>query len=138
MSNPRPVLPGQCYLLTRRCTQRLMLMRPDRKTNEAFVYCLAVSARKYDIAVMFTVAMSNHHHTGIVDKHGNFPEFIAHFHKLFAKCQNAHHGRWENFWSSEQTSAVRLVSPDDILDKLTYSLCNPVNRLLRPCWATRR
>ena len=72
------------------------------------------------------MAMSNHHHTGIYDRHGNYPLFLEHFHKLFAKCQNVLRGRWENFWSSEQTSVVQLVSPEDILNKLIYSLCNPV------------
>ena len=51
---------------------------------------------------------------------------LEHFHKLFAKCQNALRGRWENFWSSEQTSVVRLVDPNDIIDKMTYALTNPV------------
>jgi hypothetical protein len=101
-------------------------MRPDRETNNAFIYCLAVSAARYGIKVLFTVAMSNHHHTGIYDADGSYPAFIEHFHKLFAKCQNALRGRWENFWSSEQTSVVRLVDPNDVLDKMTYALTNPV------------
>ena len=101
-------------------------MRPDAVTNRSFIYCLAIAAQKYQVDVLFTTAMSNHHHTGIVDNHGNFPAFLEHFHKLFAKCMNAHRGRWENFWSSEQTNAVRLASADAVLDKLIYSLCNPV------------
>ena len=76
--------------------------------------------------MLFTVAMSNHHHTGIYDPDGNYPAFIEHFHKFFAKCQNALRGRWENFWSSEQTSVVRLVDPNDVIDKMTYALTNPV------------
>ena len=80
----------------------------------------------YGIKVLFTVAMSNHHHTGIYDADGSYPAFIEHFHKLFAKCQNALRGRWENFWSSEQTSVVRLVEPNDVLEKMTYALTNPV------------
>lgn len=126
MSRPREVLPGRSYLITRRCTQRLFLMRPDAETNNAFVYCLAVAAQRYDVDVLFTIAMSNHHHTGIFDKHGNYPAFLEYFHKLFAKCQNALRGRWENFWATEQTSVVRLVSAEDLLSKLVYALCNPV------------
>jgi len=101
-------------------------MRPDKETNNAFIYCLAVAAQKCRIQVLFTVAMSNHHHTGIYDAEGNYPAFLEHFHKLFAKCQNAYHGRWENFWSSEQTSVVRLVDANDVIDKMTYALTNPV------------
>jgi len=105
-------------------------MRPDDKTNEAFIYCLAVAAERHDIDVLFTIAMSNHHHTGIFDRRGNYPAFLEYFHKLFAKCQNALRGRWENFWSSEQTSVVRLETGEDVLNKLIYSVCNPVEAAL--------
>jgi REP element-mobilizing transposase RayT len=113
-------------MITRRCTQRQFLMRPDRETNNAFIYCLAIAAERYRIRVLFTAALSNHHHTGIEDPEGNYPAFLEHFHKLFAKCQNALRGRWENFWSSEQTSVVRLVDPGDVVDKMVYALTNPV------------
>src|SRR6188768_318934 len=126
MSRPRPVIAGCSYLITRRCTQRTLLMRPDAETNNAFIYCLAYAAERCGIEVLFTVAMSNHHHTGIHDRDGRYPEFLECFHKLFAKCQNALRGRWENFWSSEQTSVVRLIEPDDVLNKMTYALTNPV------------
>jgi putative transposase len=126
MSFPREVIPGRSYLITRRCTQRQFLMRPDRETNNAFIYCLAFAAKQCGVRVLFTTAMSNHHHTGIEDPLGNYPAFLEMFHKLFAKCQNALRGRWENFWASEQTSVVRLVNPDDVLDKMTYALSNPV------------
>jgi hypothetical protein len=126
MSVPREVLPGQTYMITRRCTQRQFLMRPDPETNNAFIYCLAEAAARHGIHVLFTMAMSNHHHTGIHDPAGNYPAFIEHFHKLFAKCQNALRGRWENFWSSEQTSVVRLVDPHDAIEKMIYALANPV------------
>jgi putative transposase len=126
MSSPREVLPDRTYMITRRCTQRQFLMRPDHETNNAFIYCLAVAAEKFGIRVLFTVAMSNHHHTGIYDPDGNYPAFIEHFHKLFAKCQNALRRRWENFWSSEQTSVVRLAEPDDVIHRMVYALTNPV------------
>jgi len=101
-------------------------MRPDDRTNNAFVYCLAVAAQRHGIRILFTAAMSNHHHTGIEDPDGNYPAFLEYFHKLFAKCQNSLRGRWENFWSSEQTSVVRLVDPADVIEKMIYALTNPV------------
>jgi hypothetical protein len=39
---------------------------------------------------------------------------------------NSLRGRWENFWSSERTSVLRLVDPADVLDKMVYALTNPV------------
>jgi len=50
----RPVVPGSTYMITRRCTQRQFLMRPDGETNNAYVYCLAVAARRFRIEVYST------------------------------------------------------------------------------------
>jgi putative transposase len=126
MTLPRQVVPGCDYMVTRRCSERRFFLRPDDETNNAFVYCLALAAQRAKVQVTFTIAMSNHHHTGIHDPEGNFPAFIEYFHGLLARCQNAHLGRFENFWSSEPTSAVRLVEPNDILDKMVYAFINPV------------
>jgi REP-associated tyrosine transposase len=113
-------------MITRRCTQRTLLLRPDDETNNAFLYCMALAAQRTAVEVIFFVAMSNHYHAGIVDRDGRLPEFLETFHKLLAKHQNALRGRWENFWASEQTSAVELVGPEDVLNKMVYTLSNPV------------
>ena len=126
MSLPRAVVPGRAYMITRRCSERRFFLRPDDETTNAFVYCLAVAAEKYGIKVIFTTAMSNHHHTGVVDVDGRLPDFLAHFHKLLAKHQNALRGRWEAMWAPEQTSAVELVQPEDIFQKMVYAFVNPV------------
>lgn len=126
MSLPRQVLPGRFYMITRRCTQRQFLLRPDTATNNAFIYCLIEAAHRTHVEVLLTCAMSNHHHTVVFDREGRYPEFTEHFHKMFARCQNALRGRWENLWSSEQVCVVRLVDKEDVMDKLVYTATNPV------------
>jgi REP element-mobilizing transposase RayT len=126
MTLPREVIPGRFYMITRRCTQRQFLLRPDAETNNAFLYCLAEAAQRCNIAVLLTCAMSNHHHTVIFDRDGTVPAFTEHFHKLLAKCQNAWRGRWENLWASEQVCVVHLVDPVDVMHKLVYVATNPV------------
>jgi REP element-mobilizing transposase RayT len=126
MSLPRQVLPGSDYMITRRCSERRFFLRPDHDTNNAFVYCLGLAARRANVQILFIVAMSNHYHAGIHDPDGNFPVFAEHLHALLARCQNAHLGRFEAFWSSAPTSAVRLVEPSDLLDKMVYAYSNPV------------
>lgn len=69
--------------------------------------------------------MSNHWHGVVTDPEARLPEFIETFHKLLAKVQNATLGRCENFWSSDKTSVVLLVSERDVLDKMAYTLANP-------------
>jgi putative transposase len=123
---PRQIIPGRVYMVTRRCTQRQFLLRPDVATTNAFVYCLALAAEQSNMGVIAFLAHSNHHHTIIIDRDGRMPEFLERFHKLFAKHQNALRGRWENFWASEATSVVELPEPEDVVAKIAYALTNPV------------
>lgn len=127
MTLPRAVVPGRTYLITRRCQQRMFLLRPDAEVNNAYVYCLALAAQQCEIEVVMTCAMSNHHHTVIHDPKGRYPEFCERFHKLIARCLNVHWGRHENLWSSQQVSVVWLVGNADIVDKIVYAALNPVN-----------
>jgi len=126
MTLPREVIAGRFYMVTRRCTQRQFLLRPDAETNNAFLYCLAEAAQRFDIEILLTCAMSNHHHTVLYDRAGTLPAFTEHFHKLLAKCQNALRGRWENFWAAEQVCVVQLVDTADVMNKLVYVATNPV------------
>lgn len=126
MSRARQILPNQFYLVTRRCTQRQFLLRPDADTNNAFIYCLVEAALRFEIDVLMTVAESNHHHTVIFDRHGRHPAFLEHFHKMFARCQNARFGRWENLWAAEEPCVTRLLDRSAVIDKLVYTASNPV------------
>ncbi len=126
MSVPRQVLPRTFYMLTRRCTQRQFLLRPDATTNATFLYCLAEAAQRFEIEVILPSVLSNHHHTICFDRHGRIIEFTEHLHKLVAKAMNALRGRAENFWSSEPPCLVRMVETQDVLDKLVYAATNPV------------
>lgn len=130
MPRPRQVLAGQFYLVTRRCTQKMFLLRPDAVTRNAFIYCLAIAAKLVGIDIIATCAMSNHHHTVIYDRFGLFPKFIEHFHKLLARSQNALRQRKENFWASRQCSVVRLVDREAVMEKIIYTLANPVKDML--------
>jgi REP element-mobilizing transposase RayT len=123
---PRRIVPGETYFITRRCTQRTYLLRPDAETNAIFAYCLAEAAERHHIDLVGWNPMSNHHHAIAHDPEGRLPAFLEHFHKMMAKAMNARWGRAENFWSSEETCVTRLVTNHDILEKLVYVLCNPV------------
>ena len=126
MSTPRQVLPETFYMVTRRCTQRQLLLRPDAATNATFLYCLAEAADRFDIEVILPCVLSNHHHTIVFDRHGRIIEFVEHLHKFVARAMNTLRGRVENFWSSEAVSLVRLVDPSDVVEKLVYAATNPV------------
>jgi hypothetical protein len=111
--------------VTRRCTQRQFLLKPSRRTNHVVRYCLAVAASKTGVLLHAVCVMSNHWHGVVTDPLARLPEFLEHFHRLLAKAQNASLGRWENLWSSDKTSVVLLVSDDDVLKKMAYTIANP-------------
>jgi REP element-mobilizing transposase RayT len=123
---PRQVIPGSFYLITRRCTQRQFLLRPDEVTNDTLTYCLGEAAQRFNVDLLMGTGMSNHHHTAIFDRYGQVNEFTEHFHKFAAKAINAHRGRTENLWSSDPPSVVRLLDPEAVIDAIVYIATNPV------------
>ena len=127
MSIPRQVLPGNTYLLTRRCFQRQLLLRPDRQVNRIFRFCLAYAARRFEIRLHAFCMLSNHYHLVATDTRGNLPEFMHWLNEYVAKCVNAKLGRWESFWSPGSYSAVRLGDTKDVLAKMLYVHLNPVD-----------
>lgn len=127
MSQPRQVLPGVTYLVSRRCAQRQFLLRPSTKVNQIFRFCLAVAATRTSIQLHAYCAMSNHYHLVLTDPEGNLPEFMRWFNEFVAKSINALLGRWEAVWAPESYSAVRLTDLDAVQRGLVYVYTNPVD-----------
>jgi len=112
-------------MFTRRCAERRFFLRPSKETNDALVYCFAVAVERYELDVYWLSVLSDHYHDGLRDKLGNYPEFLRYLHGLVARCLNVHLGRWENFWSTEQSGALHLADGEAKFDKMVYSLTNP-------------
>jgi REP element-mobilizing transposase RayT len=126
MTAPRPVYPDRYIFITRRCTQRQFLLRPDDETNNAFVYILGEASKRFGMQTILSQMMSNHHHTVLYDAEGRHVEFRQYLHNYLAKVQNAHWGRWENLWATEEPCTVEVLTRSDLLDKLVYVATNPV------------
>jgi REP element-mobilizing transposase RayT len=102
------------------------LLRPSKVTNQTFLYVLALAASRYRIEIHAFCVLSNHVHIVLTDPRASLPAFQQFLDGLVARALNASLGRWEAFWAPDTYSAVRLVSPADILDKAAYVLANPV------------
>ena len=113
-------------MVTRRTTQRQFLLRPDEETNQTYLYVLGLAAERTGVDLIHAVTMSNHEHVECHDRHGTRVEFYQYLHELVARATNALRGRFENFWSTEQTSVVKLVEVDDVIAKVVYAATNPV------------
>jgi REP element-mobilizing transposase RayT len=126
MTAPRQVLEGASYLVTRRCAQRQFLLRPSRAVNDTFLFVLALAARRFAVQIHAYCVLSNHFHLVVTDPHARLPAFLQLLDALVARAMNAWLGRWESFWAPDTYSAVKLESPEDIVDKTAYVLANPV------------
>ena len=126
MTAPRQVLPGVTYFITRRCFDRRFLLRPSPLVNAVFEYVLASKAKEYGILLHAYCVLSNHCHCVLTDPRGRLPEFQRDLGSTVARALNAAHGRWEYFWAPGSYSAVALQTAEDVLDKMAYTLANPV------------
>jgi REP element-mobilizing transposase RayT len=124
---PRQVVQGTSYLVSRRCTQREFLLKPSVLTNLIFKFVLAVAAARYRVLIHAVCVMSNHVHIVLTDPYANLPDFSHLLDGVLAKALNALYGRWESFWAPSSYSAVALVSPEDIIEKVAYTLANPAS-----------
>jgi REP element-mobilizing transposase RayT len=126
MSQPREILPGATYLVTRRTLRRHLLFRPDVAITQLLVYALAVSARRFGLQVHALCAMSTHLHLVVTDVQGVLPRFLQFFHRIVALGTKVLR-KWEGpVWDHEATSVVRLLTHAAVVEKIAYVLANPV------------
>jgi hypothetical protein len=71
----------------------------------------------------------------LTDVHGNLPQFMEWLDGTMARGLNAYYRRRENFWVARTYSRVELLDPEAVLDKIVYTLTNPVAAGLVPVGA---
>jgi putative transposase len=116
--------------VTRRCSERRFLLRPDPVVVQIFEYLLGLLAKQYGIRIHAYVMMSNHYHLVVTDTDGQLPNFQRDFNSLLARSVNAFRGRWESLWDRRSYSGVKLLRGEDVLDSMAYTLANPVEARL--------
>ena len=130
---PRRMIPGTTLFVTRRTTQRQFFLRPSAEVNQVYLYNLGFYLMKHQAVDLHSYcAMPNHPHLVATDGDGNFPDFMRDVNGTTAQALNVHLDREENFWSSGKPNYVDLAEGQDVIDKITYTLANPVAaRLVR-------
>ena len=89
-----------------------------------------MAAQITGVTIHAVCVISNHYHATVSDPDTKIAEFYTWLHKNVSKATNASLGRFENLWASEKTSVIALSEPEDILDKIVYTLVNPVQARL--------
>ncbi len=130
MSHASPVYENETLMVTRRTGQRQFLLKPSKTITQVILYVFAVQAQEMGISLHALVALSNHIHDVLTDPDGRVVDFYRDVHSNITKALNVHLGRKESIWSSSKTNRVALVTRNAIIDKIAYTLANPVEALL--------
>jgi REP element-mobilizing transposase RayT len=113
-------------MITRRTLRRHHLFRPDPVIRQLYLYTLAVCAKQFGILVHAVTLMSTHEHLIVTDTQGRLPLFLRKHHRLVSLGTKVLR-KWEGpTWDTEQTSVVRLLTEQAVVEKLAYVMANPV------------
>lgn len=126
MTLARHLLNGETYLITRRAEGRTFLLRPDQEIREAYFYLLAFAARTSKIDIHLAQLMSNHKHVIASAPNGGVPRFTETVHFQMHRVVHKIRQRTGKVWDSRQTSLVKLLDKNAIIDKALYVEMNPV------------
>ena len=96
--------------------------------RNAFLTCLVRSSERYDIKIHAFCVLSNHFHLILTDASASpkLPLFMAALNRELAKFLNTLYRRSGAIWDSGKYSAVHLPSEAEVLDKIVYTILNPV------------
>jgi putative transposase len=132
MTQPRQIVPGSTYLITRRVLRRHYLLTPDAFINNLFVFFLAVLGAKYGIVFHAFCLLSTHEHLILTDTESNLPKFLCEYHRLTALVLKVYR-KWQGAaWDSDKPSIVHLQTPEAVAQAIAYVMANPTE-----CWAVK-
>jgi hypothetical protein len=126
MTAPRRIVAGVSYALTRRCLDRRFYLKPSPELDQIYLYALAHAQQKHVVKIHAFVAMSNHPHESVTDVDGILPDFMRDPRREIALPAKELYQIPESFWSPERPSAVELHGAHAQLEKILYTLLNPV------------
>ena len=121
------------YLLTRNTSERRYFLRPSKELREAILYCIADAQARHPVHIHAFCAMSNHIHVVLTDPDGTAPLFVQAMNQNIARYVNCSLGRFGAMWEGgARPNYCVLPEHGDVLDKIVYTLTNPVKAGLIP------
>ena len=133
MTFPRRLLPQQTHAVSRRCSGRRFLLRPDPFTNDVVRYAFARAKQLCPtVSLHAVVAESNHTHTGLTDarkdstQRSSVSDFFRNANRLIAAALNTRYGRGENLWAPGSFHNTEVHGQLSLEQQLLYLWTNPV------------
>lgn len=103
--------------------------------KQIFEYLLGLLAKAHGIQIHAYLVMSDHYHMVVSDPESRLPDFQRNFNSLLARSINVLRNRSESIWDRRSYNDVELLDDAAVLDKMAYTLANPVeDRLVDHAW----
>jgi len=116
------------YLVTRNTSERRYFLRPSKELRDAILYCIADAQARHPVAIHALCAMSNHIHIVLTDIDGIAPLFVQAMNQNISRFVNCSLGRFGAMWEGgARPNYCVLPKGGDVMDKVVYTLANPVN-----------
>ena len=122
----RRTVGGATWFVTRRVTGRMYLLTPHPKMAATFWYLLGVLAEKHDVALHAIVMLSNHLHYVVTAPEQVISDFMADLHREIARAVNKRFDRSGAMFEDDDPSRVETVGERGAVDKVLYTVMNPV------------
>ena len=128
MSKARPYKPGTTWFVTRRTCLGTFRFVPKRAINAVFTFALALAAVITGVKIHAFSVMPNHAHMVVTDHEtkARLPDFLRIYHSLVALALGRIQRTPGPVWDSRGPDLKILVGPKTILNKIGYTLTNPV------------
>src|SRR4029453_10050771 len=117
--------PQSIFLVTVRCFQGRLLVRPSAETNDILGGVLSRAVRRAGVELFAFSFASNHVHLLVRTPQGNLPEFMQYFLTNVSKKVGRLVGWRGSFWE-RRYSAEPILDEDALLERVQYVLSHGV------------
>lgn len=120
--------PTTIFLITNRCVDEKLLLRPSPEVNALILACLTRAAERSGIELMGFIFMGNHFHLLVRVPRTNLGDFMRNFESwLVIKLKNLvpEIGKIKGSLFPVRYREVHIIDESKALEKLTYILTNP-------------
>lgn len=132
MRRQRRLRPGAWWSVVVRCTRQEFRLRPDEERTQAVGYFVSKALIACPgIRLVAVCQMSNHIHIVLRDDRSELSKFMCRFESPLAKFLNKLDGTSGQVFS-KRFSAIETIDKDAVLDRIAYSVTNPVKDGLVP------
>lgn len=118
--------PGAQWFVSVRCARAQFRLRPDETRTETIAYFLGAALERFpEVRLVAVLAMSNHLHLCLIDGAGQLADFMCYLLGPMAREFNEMDGVRGQFFD-RRYSATEIVDDDAMLDRIVYTVANPV------------